>query len=307
MDAVRRPCKHYLTLASSLCVGAMIVVAARLHPASAAAPLCALLMFGYIIYDHADGMHARRTGTSGPLGEYLDHYLDAFHGALAVIAMFLLAGQAHSVLLAPLVWSVLLAGTATMAEEKELGALYFGLFGPLEGMLLTLAFMISWCVPDISHSWFAPLPLAGSWFNAAVAVGFIGGVATGLASIKRIGHIPLGFALYVFLSAALGYAAVRIGGGWWGAPLLLTLHGSDYTGRLLKSHLQGTSRPWPDALAPVLALGAFTLGVHASWVVGILGFYLLALNLQITMSNLGAFRSFWRWWNPPIPSLTSGS
>src|SRR5262245_19201942 len=35
--------------------------------------IAALLVFAYLTLDNLDGAHARRTGTSSPLGEFLDH------------------------------------------------------------------------------------------------------------------------------------------------------------------------------------------------------------------------------------------
>src|SRR5688572_26784501 len=37
------------------------------------------LIFAYLTLDNIDGAHARRTGTSSPLGEFLDHWLDALN------------------------------------------------------------------------------------------------------------------------------------------------------------------------------------------------------------------------------------
>ena len=53
-----------------------------------------LLVFcinAYTVGDHLDGMQAKRTNTSTPLGEFLDHYLDVFNGAILfyVITIYL--------------------------------------------------------------------------------------------------------------------------------------------------------------------------------------------------------------------------
>src|SRR5215510_11649645 len=39
----------------------------------------AVMTFGYLCFDNMDGMHARRTGQSSPLGEFIDHWFDSFN------------------------------------------------------------------------------------------------------------------------------------------------------------------------------------------------------------------------------------
>lgn len=41
---------------------------------------------GYIVLDHLDGTHARKTGTSSPLGELVDHWCDAWNAPLLTFA-----------------------------------------------------------------------------------------------------------------------------------------------------------------------------------------------------------------------------
>ena len=288
---------NFLTLGSSLCMGLMLPAAVSFPSVATAAAACALLMLGYILYDHADGMHARRTGTSSPLGEYLDHYLDAFNGPIAIAAMFLIAGQKTNAALLPVVGAVAMASTATMLEQRETRMLYFGLVGPLEGMLLTLGFLASWSLPSASTFWLSPTPWPGTWFSTVSWLGFAGGLLTVAGSLMRIGRIPAPFLLYVASTVVLGWYPHAPGQAWWCAPLLLTLHGSDYTGRLLGSHLRGTRRPVPDVLAPVTVALALALADHQPWITAVVATYLGARNLATTISNLRAFRQFWRWRN----------
>ena len=288
---------NFLTLGSSLCVGLMLVAAVHLHPGGAAAPWCAALMFGYIIYDHADGMHARRTGTSGPLGEYLDHYLDAFNGPIAVVTMFLVAGQQARDSLLLLVGAITVASASTMLEQKETRTLYFGLIGPLEGMRLTLGYLLSWCLPHAASFWFGPTPWPGTWFSTLAWAGLAGSGLTTVASLWRIGRVPASFCVYLVSTGAMLWAIPHLGLAWSWSVLIVSLHGSDYTGRLLGSHLRGTARPWPDLLAPLAVGVAWAVPGHAPVLAWAVGAYLAGRNLQATISNLSAFRQFWRWRN----------
>ena len=40
------------------------------------------LLHFYVVGDHLDGMQAKETRTSSPLGEFLDHYFDIYNSAI---------------------------------------------------------------------------------------------------------------------------------------------------------------------------------------------------------------------------------
>jgi phosphatidylglycerophosphate synthase len=287
---------NLLTLTSSACVWAMLAVAC-LAPMGSAAPWCFALMALYVIYDHADGMHARRTGTSGPLGEYLDHYLDAFHGPLAVAAMFLVAGQQHSALLAAMVGLVLMAAAATMVEQRVTGTLYFGFVGPFEAMMLAVAFLASWCLPGAQAIWSRTIGGGPSCFGAAMAAAAAGCAVTAAGCVRRMGRLPPGLLLYFALNAAMGWAGTRPGSPWWLAPVLLTLHGADYVGRVISGTLRRSPAPLPDIAAPAGAVVAVMAGEFPAWWLAVLSGYLLARNAWSAAVSVAAFRDGWRWWN----------
>ncbi|KAF9584810.1 hypothetical protein BGW38_005101 [Lunasporangiospora selenospora] len=94
-------------------------------------------LFVYQSLDAIDGKQARRTGTSGPLGELFDHGCDALNTSLEVI---LAANALH---LGQSWWSVLshflpLANFYLSTwEEYHTGTLYLSAFsGPVEGILM---------------------------------------------------------------------------------------------------------------------------------------------------------------------------
>ena len=46
-----------------------------------------VLIFLYAVGDHIDGAQAKRTGTSSALGEFCDHYLDAFNNGIILVIL----------------------------------------------------------------------------------------------------------------------------------------------------------------------------------------------------------------------------
>ncbi|KAG0323834.1 hypothetical protein BGZ99_002451 [Dissophora globulifera] len=97
----------------------------------------AIGLFVYQSLDAIDGKQARRTGTSGPLGELFDHGCDALNTSLEVIL-------ASNALQLNQSWWTVLSHFLTLAnfylstwEEYHTGTLYLSAFsGPVEGILM---------------------------------------------------------------------------------------------------------------------------------------------------------------------------
>ncbi|KAK4053532.1 hypothetical protein OIV83_001700 [Microbotryomycetes sp. JL201] len=100
-------------------------------------------LFMYQSLDAIDGKQARRTGTSGPLGELFDHGCDAINTTLGVLL-------AASALNLGLDWWTPISLIATSAnfylttwEEFHTGTLYLSVFsGPVEGILMIVILFV---------------------------------------------------------------------------------------------------------------------------------------------------------------------
>ncbi|CAK9442288.1 uncharacterized protein LODBEIA_P60310 [Lodderomyces beijingensis] len=94
-------------------------------------------LFMYQTFDGCDGMHARRTGQSGPLGELFDHSIDAINTTLGsiVFASVMKMGYGKLMMLSQFA-SVCNFYTSTW-EEYHTHKLYLSQFsGPVEGILM---------------------------------------------------------------------------------------------------------------------------------------------------------------------------
>ena len=65
------------------------------HVFGQATPLIAVGLMLYLIGDHLDGMQAKRTATGSALGEFCDHYLDAFNNGVVMFTMIAVFGITH--------------------------------------------------------------------------------------------------------------------------------------------------------------------------------------------------------------------
>ncbi|EDK46934.1 ethanolaminephosphotransferase [Lodderomyces elongisporus NRRL YB-4239] len=94
-------------------------------------------LFMYQTFDGCDGMHARRTGQSGPLGELFDHSIDAINTTLGslVFASVMKMGYGGLLMLSQFA-SVCNFYTSTW-EEYHTHKLFLSKFsGPVEGILM---------------------------------------------------------------------------------------------------------------------------------------------------------------------------
>lgn len=288
---------NLLTLGSSACMGLMLLLA-LVAPGPGWAPLFLLLMAAYVVYDHADGMHARRTGTSGPLGEFLDHFLDVFHAGIAVIALAAVAGAEDSPWLVPATAAVLTGSAATMVEQRERGVMHLGILGPLEGMLLMLAFLAS-CSFAAGVGWWRETTGGFTRIELTLIAGGLGGLGTAVACLSRMQRLPRELAAYLLATGILAWALERAGADRSLAAVVVMCHAADYVGRVIVSHLAGRPRPWPDFLAPAFA--AFTVAFTWPGSAGIAGAALVLFVRHALLARQAAlaFGAAWRWRNRP--------
>lgn len=133
----------------------------------------ALGLFLYQTFDACDGIHARRTGQSGPLGELFDHCVDAVNTTLSTIVVASAIGMGYS-------WLLVIAQFGTLAnfylstwEEFHTHKLFLSEFsGPVEGILIVIAIFI---ITGITGPWiwkyeFAQLNLSSVGFDDSIAV-----------------------------------------------------------------------------------------------------------------------------------------
>ncbi|CAO3597239.1 unnamed protein product [Absidia cylindrospora] len=97
----------------------------------------------YSTFDNVDGKQARRTGTSSPLGELVDHGIDALNCSMAAVLQAAGIGLGHSVAAVALYAIAMLGFYLSTAEEYHTGVLYLGYVNaPTEGVILTCTLFI---------------------------------------------------------------------------------------------------------------------------------------------------------------------
>ena len=94
----------------------------------------ALCIFVAMAGDNVDGPHARRTGQSSKLGEYLDHWLDSINSVIVNLCIAYALELQGWMLLLYLV-SITIAFFSTIWEHHHTGVFHSGRMGTNEGLL----------------------------------------------------------------------------------------------------------------------------------------------------------------------------
>ncbi|CAE7537342.1 captC, partial [Symbiodinium pilosum] len=152
----------------------------------------AICTFAYQTLDNMDGKQARRTGSSSPLGLFLDHGADALNivlSSLNVMAMLQLGEGRY--------WECLGVWAATTTpfffatwEEYFTGTLYLGVFnGPTDGVLIVCAsYLATFLHGDQTELWGSDFALGLSRAQAMIcfyAVCVFGTVLGNLIAVQK--------------------------------------------------------------------------------------------------------------------------
>ena len=214
--------------------------------------LAAAGLFAYLVLDQLDGLQARRRGTSSPLGEFLDHWLDAWNAGLVGLVLGLSGGVPGSLL----TWFVALSMVAflvTLSEHRRTGVLRLERFGSVEAVALAALVYLA----------------ASVWGAAAVGpvvgvlgvAGLFGMAGTIAVVVRRAGWIVVADCLPLLLVAAAAFSWNGLE-AWLGA-LMVTAAGVVVAGRVILGRLLGETLSG-DALGTVAAW----LGCGLSWMGG---------------------------------------
>jgi phosphatidylglycerophosphate synthase len=218
--------------------------------------LAALGLCFYQTFDAMDGMQARRLGTSGPLGEFIDHWFDSLNVFLVPFGIFLAFPVVPSYLLVLLVLLTTLTDWIELRRVKETNTLNFDYLSSEEATFGIILFYLSNWILGYGF-WARPLPGLGMpIIEVIIIIGILGLVTTGTLSMAlyRFSWLPevvaellelLPLALGVFvLQSAQGRLWLVLGG------LCLGFSGSRIVSNLLRNRLLGlaTRRWYPDVL-----------------------------------------------------------
>lgn len=192
-----------MTLAGTFVNMLGAAIALSLAPTRFSSALIAFMVFAYLCIDNMDGAQARRTGTSSPLGEFLDHWLDGINGTMLCLGA-LVSWEATGL---RGLFAIALTGLAyslTMWEQRWTGRAHFGRLGNIEGIFgVSLMFALQ---SALGNELFCrrPLVLGQSLSDLFVWLSLGASSLTALGPLLRVGRlsnvpaIALAYALPLF-------------------------------------------------------------------------------------------------------------
>ena len=254
----------------------------------------------YVIFDHFDGLQAKKTGTGSPLGEILDHYSDVFNGSIILYLFFRILQIELGWIFYLVIWANLVAFTVTYLEQSIRKELYFGKIGSLEGVLLILFILGSLMTSHGKYFWLKnklfDIPL-----HFLLVIGLILGVIfTVTGSIRRLQLIPKNFVHYFITGTLLCFSCFYYKISWYISFLVINVYSADLILKSMKFHLLDADFPRPDLIVYMLFL-FITFQNFLEYDI-LIGF--LAYGLAVTAKLLWEicqifykFRTYWVWWN----------
>ena len=227
-----------LTLCSFLCAvatfGLCIVARSFSLPASALFAAAALA-WSYRTLDDIDGPHARRTGASGPLGEMLDHGIDAHAVYLLPLGFGWWLGLPDFILFAAVVFGSLTAWGAVW-DHRHNGKFFSAPVSEVEGSLF---FVLLLCLAGYLGRSRMVSPLAGLSIRNLLVMLALGAFALEIVARwrrvtdrrRRREALPLLLCL-----AAIGACVLR-GSSGLAMPILAGVVAARATRRMIRARL----------------------------------------------------------------------
>ena len=271
-----------------------------LHPGvlGASTPLfIAAGLLLYLIGDHLDGMQAKRTGTGSALGEFCDHYLDAFNNGVIVFTMFTVFNVDHKLVIAGVIVVSYWAHMAVFYEQFKTGWLTFEPVGSLEGVLLSaLLIGLAYFQPVynlLTYTFFQDY----SVIEVFMILSAVGAVITFYKTLKRTPDIKSGLVIFICLLSITAALAIPFFTSFQ-LFVLLTLYASLYIGRLMKGHLIDGVERSTDYFTPLLLLilymPSFSYTNYYFW---ILVAYLSISIAFLIYTIFSTLKIYWVWLN----------
>jgi phosphatidylglycerophosphate synthase len=254
----------------------------------------------YLIGDHLDGMQAKRTLTGSALGEFCDHYLDAFNNGVIVFTMLTVFDVLQPAIVSGVIVVSYLAHMAVFYEQFKTGWLTFERIGSLEGVLLS-ALLIGLSIIDPVHTLLTH-KIAGEFTLAEgiILSTALGALATFVQTFKRTPEVKRGYWIFSFLLIMIGFVCIFLFTNFQ-LFIILTLYASLYIGKIMYGHLIDGIESQPDWITPAILCLYYLSGLYyTDYIFWMLIAYLSLRIIVLVVKTFFALKVFWVWQNARI-------
>ena len=254
----------------------------------------------YLIGDHLDGMQAKRTGTGSALGEFCDHYLDAFNNGIIVYTMLIVFNVQQPVIVASVIAISYIAHMAVFYEQFKTGWLTFEKISSLEAVLLS-SILIGLSFIDSFYALMTTPVFAGFSFAGIFIIGSaFGALSTFIQTFVRTPDVKAGYWFFIVLLAILAIAGIFTLSNLQ-LFTVLTLYASLYIGKLMYGHLIDGIESQPDWIMPAALMfyTVFRLN-NPDYIFWIGSAYLTARIATLIVKTFSVLGIYWVWQNSRV-------
>lgn len=291
---------NIITIFSNSCIYATLLVSASLEPWPLLRFAClALLIFIYLTGDHMDGLQAKRTGTSSPLGEFIDHYMDAYNNVIYLLVMYSAFGITNPYLISFTLFASYTAHASIFYEQFRTGWLVFEKIGPFEAFTLSVILFLLCCFPGFRLFIQSPLLWRLNGGEVMLLALTFGTFTTLAKAQSRTGKGSSGLYLFYLLLAAVIISGLYLPFSPVFMPWIIALYSIHYVGMLIKSHLTDDQYRMPDLITPAFILFCiFFPSIAPARPDFIIFIYLAGRCLISAAHTFYQLRIYWAWVNP---------
>lgn len=265
----------------------------------------ALAAFGIFFYhtvDSIDGMQARRIGSNGPLGEFIDHWFDSFNVFFIPLGAIAAFPAVPDWIAVSAILLFVLADWSSLREVEETNVLYFPPISSEEGIVLFILFNLSvfflgydfWATPT---GFFGLAPVAIAVFLAGVGLCFT--VAASLIRNRGKGFAGLlcivAFAAPIIVWIAECRQLFNDRSALIGGLFAIGFTGARFTGDLLRTRLVGLRYPYYYVDLAVTGIVIMAAVIAQSFIPGLPQWLpIAAMFLNVTVLLFGLYSQFAR-------------
>lgn len=248
-----------------------------------------LMWFTYLTADNLDGQHARATGQTSVLGEFLDHGLDGFASGCLLLTCSIILGM-DGIWMAMFLALGALGFIVTFWEQYRTGRLILPEISAAEGvtLVIVLNFILAfggeppWMQFSIEHM------TAATWVMLVVLLGYAS--ATFAPTFRIFKHTGgrIGEILPVLAIGAASCVYVALGSVAPMPAIMVSMFGGDVVCRMIRLRHQGEDAPIVATYHWLLVLPLIPAAAGA-WTAS--GWAVVAMGMSVVMYGVTLFRS----------------
>lgn len=277
-----------------------------------------VLILCYVIGDYSDGEQARRSKTSSPLGEFLDHFLDTFVTGQLLISLLVVYNVKNPAIVAISLTIAYFAQAVAFWERYKVGKMYFAKFSSTESIFsLTILITIGYFkevrafaakpvmeILPFTASFFSKFETGNCFSVSYLVLVFLSFAAASsvIATLIRTRGASVRFILYMVVSAVVALLASIMHESNLHLPYYtIVLFNVNYIASLLSSIVMKQKDHYPDFILAILMYVMLILKIQHPLLTAFYFLYVLVLvGIRASMFFVQN-KQYWVWVNPELP------